>query len=246
MPEAPAARERGSRAVAAVRDGDRLRRVTTSRRPVSGRLFAHDRSLGVARVAGADEAGRGCLAGPLVAAAVCLDLGRMSRSARLLLTDLDDSKRLAPDTRQRLAAAILRVADQVVVVSAAATVIDRDGLHVTNLRLLGDALRGLEPAPEVCLVDGFHLGPAAPPHRRIVGGDRRSACIAAASVVAKATRDRLMAGPVADRYPLFGFPAHVGYATPAHRDAIRAHGPTPLHRLSFASAAFADHRVLTP
>jgi ribonuclease HII len=189
-------------------------------------------------VAGADEAGRGCLAGPLVVAAVCLDLTGLSRSARLLLTDLDDSKRLSPETRERLAAAIVRVADQVIVVSACAPTIDRDGLHVTNLRLLREALAALDPAPEACLVDGFRLGAAAPAHRAVVGGDRRSACIAAASVVAKATRDRLMHGPAATSHPGYGFDRHVGYATTAHRDAIRAHGPSPLHRRSFASPAY--------
>lgn len=202
------------------------------------RLFAHDRALGASRLAGADEAGRGCLAGPLVVASVCIDLGRLTRSQRLLLTELDDSKRLAPAVRQRLAAAIGRVADQVVVLSASAATIDRDGLHVTNLRLLRRSLELLEPVPELCLVDGFSLGASAPEHRAIIGGDRRSACIAAASVVAKATRDRLMTGPAAAAHPGYGFEQHVGYATTAHRSAIRDIGPSGLHRRSFASPAF--------
>jgi ribonuclease HII len=207
------------------------------RRPAA-RLFAHDRALGERRVAGTDEAGRGCLAGPLVVAAVCLDLEGLSHRARRSLSDLDDSKRLAPDVRARVADAILRHAEQVVVLVAGAATIDRDGLHRTNLRLLARALAALEPCPSICLVDGFRLGPHAPEHRAVVGGDRRSACIAAASVIAKTARDRLMAGPVADAYPGFGFDQHVGYATPEHHAALRAGGLSPVHRRSFQSVAY--------
>jgi ribonuclease HII len=208
-----------------------------SHRPAA-RLFAHDRSLGVGRVAGADEAGRGCLAGPLVAAAVCLDLGALSTRARRALGDLDDSKRIPLDVRERLYRAIMREADQVVVVMAGHATIDRDGLHRTNLRLLRRALDGVTPCPDLCLVDGFRLGPTAPAHRAITGGDARSACIAAASVIAKVTRDRLMAGPVARAHPGFGFETHVGYATPEHHAALRATGLSPVHRRSFRSVAY--------
>lgn len=214
----------------------------TRRRPGqhrrSARLFAFDRAFGADRVAGTDEAGRGCLAGPLVVAAVCLDLARLSPSGRRALADLDDSKRLADDLRARVADAVMRHAEQVVVVSASCTTIDRDGLHVTNLRLLARALAALRPCPDICLVDGFRLGPAAPEHRAVVGGDHRSASIAAASVVAKTTRDRLMAGPIARAYPEFGFDGHVGYATSDHHAALRANGLTPLHRRSFRSTAY--------
>jgi ribonuclease HII len=207
------------------------------RRPAA-RLFAHDRALGARRVAGADEAGRGCLAGPLVVAAVCLDLERLTGRGRRSLSDLDDSKRLAPDVRARVAEAVMRQADQVVVLVASAATIDRDGLHRTNLRLLGRALAAIEPCPSICLVDGFRLGPDAPAHRAVVGGDRRSACIAAASVIAKTARDRLMAGPIAAAYPGFGFDQHVGYATPEHHAALRAAGLSPVHRRSFQSVAY--------
>jgi len=194
-------------------------------------------------VAGADEAGRGCLAGPLVAAAVCLDLEALSRAGRLALADLDDSKRLLPEVRERLATVLWAHAAQVIVVSASSVTIDRDGLHRTNLRLLTRALAGLRPAPEACLVDGFRLGPAAPPHRAIVDGDARSAAIAAASVIAKTTRDRLMRGPAASTYPGFGFDSHVGYATPEHHAALRASGLSPLHRRSFQSIAYPALRL---
>lgn len=189
-------------------------------------------------MAGADEAGRGCLAGPLVVAAVCLDLESLRGSARRSLTDLDDSKALTPAVRERVADAILRHADRVVVVSASCRTIDREGLHRTNLSLLARALTLLGPLPEMCLVDGFRLGEAAPPHRAVVGGDARSACIAAASVVAKVTRDRLMSGPAASTHPGFGFEKHMGYATPAHRAAVVQMGPSSLHRMSFQSSAY--------
>jgi len=213
------------------------------RRRAAAALFGHDRRLGVRVVAGADEAGRGCLAGPLVAAAVCLDLGAMTPRARRALADLDDSKRLTPEARDRLALALWRDAAQVVVVSASAPTIDRDGLHRTNLRLLATALSRLRPAPDLALVDGFRLGPKAPPHRAIVDGDARSAAIAAASVIAKTTRDRLMAGPAATAYPGFGFERHVGYATPEHHAALRADGLCPLHRRSFQSVAYPALRL---
>lgn len=200
-------------------------------------LFAHDRRLGAGRIAGVDEVGRGCLAGPLVAAAVTLDLDAMTRTERRMLSALDDSKRLRPDVREQMARAVWAVAVQVAVVSADAATIDRDGLHATNLRLLGDALAMLDPRPGICLVDGFGLGDAAGPHRAVLHGDRTSAAIAAASVVAKVARDRAMAD-AAQRYPDYGFEEHRGYATARHRAAIARFGPTPLHRRSFASAAY--------
>jgi ribonuclease HII len=173
-----------------------------------------------------------------VVAAVCIDLEALGMRGRRALGDLDDSKRLAAPVRERVADAIMRHAEQVVVLVAGHATVDRDGLHKTNLRLLGRALAMVTPCPSVCLVDGFHLGPAAPPHRRVVGGDHRSASIAAASVIAKTARDRLMAGPMAEAYPDFGFDQHVGYATPEHHAALRIQGLSPIHRRSFNSAAY--------
>ncbi|MGE0026976.1 MAG: ribonuclease HII [Thermoleophilia bacterium] len=213
------------------------RRRPGQHRPAA-RLFAHDRRFGVRRVAGTDEAGRGCLAGPLVVAAVCLDLEGLTPSGRRALMDLDDSKRLPHDVRARVATAVMRHAEQVVVLSASPATIDRDGLHRTNLRLMARALAAVSPCPDVALVDGFHLGPAAPEHRRVVGGDHISAAIAAASVIAKTARDRLMAGPMAEAYPEWGFADHVGYATPEHHAALRSGGLSPLHRRSFQSMAY--------
>ncbi len=221
------------------------RRRPGTHRP-SARLFAHDRALGVPRVAGVDEAGRGCLAGPLVVAAVCLDLSRLTPAGRRALGDLDDSKRIPHDVRERVAAAVMRHAEQVVVAVASPSTIDRDGLHFTNLRLMRETLARLAPCPHVYLVDGFRLGPAAVEHRAVVGGDRRSASIAAASVIAKTTRDRLMAGPVAEAYPGFGFDEHVGYATPEHHEVLRTNGLSPIHRRSFNSVAYPDGAYVMP
>jgi ribonuclease HII len=221
-------------------------RSSGRRRRPSGRLFAHDRGFSRGLVAGVDEAGRGCLAGPLVAAAVVIDLGRLSRRGRLALSDLDDSKRLSAARREALTEALWRYADQVVVLSASSATIDRDGLHVTNLRLMRAALGRLDPRPDAALVDGFALGADAPAHRRVIGGDRKSACIAAASVVAKTTRDRLMTGPATAAYPDFGFDAHVGYSTPEHQAALRELGLSPLHRRSFQSVAYPSLQLFDP
>jgi len=215
------------------------RRRPGAHRPAA-RLFAHDRALGAPRIAGVDEAGRGCLAGPLVVSAVCLDLASLTGPGRRALGDLDDSKRLRPDVRARVADAVMRHAEQVVVLCASPATIDRDGLHRTNLRLLARALAAIQPCADVCLVDGFRLPDPAPVHRQLIGGDHLSAAIAAASVIAKTVRDRLMAGPVADAYPRFGFASHVGYATLDHRSALRTEGLTPLHRRSFRSVAYPD------
>ncbi len=115
-------------------------------------------------------------------------------------------------------------------------VIDRDGLHVSNLRGLRDALAACQPA-DVCLVDGFRLGPLAPPHRAVVDGDEKSAAIAAASIVAKVTRDRYMHA-VDALYPGYGFVTHVGYITPSHSAAVRRIGPSEIHRRSFQARCY--------
>jgi ribonuclease HII len=110
------------------------------------------------------------------------------------------------------------------------------GLHKSNLRGLREALWACQPA-EVCLVDGFRLGPLAPPHRAVVDGDEKSAAIAAASIVAKVTRDRYMHAMDA-LYPGYGFASHVGYITPAHSAAVRRIGPSEIHRRSFQALCY--------
>jgi ribonuclease HII len=200
--------------------------------------FSFDLGLGGrACVAGADEAGRGCLAGPLVTAAVCFDYALLDEAGMEVLASLDDSKKLTKAGREALYDEILRLARQVVVVCCSPGTIDRDGLHRCNLASLGRALEALRPAPDVALVDGFALPACRLPHQALVGGDGRSAAIAAASVIAKVTRDRVMTR-MHERHPQYGFDRHVGYATRAHQDAIAEHGVCELHRLSFASVAY--------
>jgi len=169
--------------------------VTAARRPrrrPGRRLLAHDRELGARLVAGADEAGRGSLAGPLVAAAVCFDMDRLRGSRCAPLGLLDDSKRHTEARREELFEAVVSCAAQVAVCVVPASEIDRRGLHRSNLHALGAALCALDPEPDVCLTDGFPVPGCARVHRAVVGGDGRSAAIAAASIVAKVTRDRFM------------------------------------------------------
>jgi ribonuclease HII len=190
-----------------------------------------------ATVAGADEAGRGCLAGPLAAAAVSLDYAVLDEAGREALSGLDDSKRLTRQRREALYDDVVRLARQVVVVLFSPATIDRDGLHRCNLKALGRCLERLDPAPDVALVDGFRLPDCAREHKAVVGGDRLSAAVAAASIIAKVTRDRVMRG-LHHTYPAYGFDSHVGYATAVHQAAICEHGVCELHRLSFASVAY--------
>jgi ribonuclease HII len=206
----------------------------------SRRLFAFDRGLGSRFVAGADEAGRGCLAGPLVAAGVLIDYENLSHADRRALAGLHDSKQMKPEKREELFPAVLRAAERVCVVVRCARGIDRRGLHVTNIEALSCALEGLDVGEEaICLVDGFSLRDCAVPHRAVVEGDGTSAAIAAASVIAKVSRDRYM-HRVAPQHPGWGFDEHVGYSTPEHRAAIEQIGISPLHRRSFASVAYAQ------
>lgn len=206
----------------------------------SRRLFAFDRGLQSRFVAGADEAGRGCLAGPLVAAAVLIDYERLSNADRRALSGLHDSKQMTEERRLEMYPCVLRAAERVSVVVRSPAGIDRRGLHVTNIEALAQALERLAPDAEtICLVDGFRLPPCQVPHRPVIQGDGTSAAIAAASVVAKVTRDRYMRD-VAAQHPGWGFEEHVGYSTPEHRQAIEEIGISPLHRRSFQSVAYSQ------
>src|SRR5205807_377784 len=201
------------------------------------RLFRFDRSLGRRFVAGADEAGRGCLAGPLVAAAVLFDLEQIGPREVRALGALNDSKQQLAETRAALFPVILRTAAKVVVLSRCAPGIDARGLHVTNLAALHEALQKVACPGCICLSDGFPVAPLGHHQVAVIGGDARSAAIAAASVIAKETRDRYMRR--ADlAHPGWEFSSHVGYSTPEHRDAIERLGICPLHRRSFQSMAY--------
>jgi len=207
------------------------------------RLLSFDRRLGVRFVAGADEAGRGSLAGPLVVAGVLLDYECLRNHRVRPLAALNDSKQVAPDERQELFRAVVGCASRISVRVIPAGEIDRAGLHVSNLwglcSVLGDLAAPDRDGGLACLVDGFRLGPRAPQHRAVVDGDTKSAAIAAASIIAKVTRDRVMRRLDA-LYPRYGFASHVGYITPGHSAAVRAHGASDQHRRSFQALCYAD------
>jgi ribonuclease HII len=178
---------------------------------------------GFSRIAGCDEAGRGALAGPLVAAAVIVPAGFDP-------TGIRDSKLMTAKQRQvqyeRIVASCI-----VSVAKAEPRVLDRRGLHRSNIMLLRRAVRALEP--DYALTDGFPVPRMPCPALSIKKGDMLSASVAAASIVAKVTRDRIMVR-LDRRYPAFGFCHNKGYGTREHWVALEAHGPTPVHRLSFS------------
>jgi len=200
------------------------------------KLLGFDRKLGARLVAGADEAGRGSLAGPLVVAGVLLDYGCLRDHRVRPLALLNDSKQVSPELREELFRAVLGCAERISVHVFPPGVIDRYGLHRSNLAGLRAALWACQPA-DACLVDGFRLGPSAPEHRAVVDGDTKSAAIAAASIVAKVTRDRYMRRADA-LYPAFGFSSHVGYITSRHSAAVRERGPSEIHRRSFQALCY--------
>lgn len=198
-------------------------------------LFSFDMELcGGGEAAGADEAGRGCLAGPLVAAAVVFDYSLFASGRFAPLGErLNDSKKLSAAAREALYPLVIRAASRVAIIHAGSGTIDREGLHKTNLRALGRSLEAVAPCDGTMLVDGRQLLPGCRlAHTPLVKGDSLSACVAAASIVAKVTRDRVML-KLHEAYPEYGFDRHKGYAAAVHKEAIALHGFTPLHRRSF-------------
>jgi len=200
-------------------------------------------SDGFARIAGVDEAGRGPLAGPVVSAAVIL-------SFDFSVDGVTDSKRLTPKKRDLLYKEIYREAVSVGIGIVDPVEIDRINILQASLTAMAIAVSNLNPFPDMLLIDGNRsvdksLFPGKQlskiKQKAIVGGDRKSVSIAAASIVAKVTRDRLMAGYHID-YPQFGFPAHKGYATRAHLEAIERFGCCPIHRQSFRKGANDPYR----
>jgi ribonuclease HII len=207
------------------------------RRRTGRKLLQFDRKLGARFVAGTDEAGRGPLAGPLLVAGVLLDYGKLHDHRVRPLAWLNDSKKCSQAEREELFCAVVGCAERIVVRAVSPGEIDRVGLHRSNLAAMRAILNELSPPAEVCLVDGFRLGPSAPEHRRVVDGDEKSAAIAAASIVAKVTRDRMMRRMDA-LYPAYGFRSHVGYITPRHSAAVREIGPSDIHRRSFQALCY--------
>lgn len=205
-----------------------------ARRAVAGellrlrRMTGHEiaaRRQGAVLVAGVDEAGRGPLAGPVVAAAVLLP-------PRYRLLGLDDSKRLTPQARESLFSALIRDCLSHGVGVAGVEEIDRVNIAQAAWAAMRRAVAGLIPRPDLLLVDGYPIPALSLAQQAIVGGDRLSLAIAAASVVAKVTRDRLMVELDA-AHPGYGFARHKGYATAEHLRAIAERGPCPSHRRSF-------------
>jgi ribonuclease HII len=177
-------------------------------------------------VAGVDEAGRGPLAGPVVAAAVILD-------PRRVIVGVRDSKELSPAQRERIARQVRERALAWAIASASVEEIDRLNILQASLLAMRRALEALSPAPDFALIDGDRLPELRIGARAIVGGDASEPAISCASILAKTHRDALMR-QIDAQYPGYGFARHFGYPTPAHRDRLRALGPCPVHRQSFA------------
>jgi ribonuclease HII len=182
---------------------------------------------GLGPVAGVDEVGRGACAGPLVVAACVLGPGRLES-----LAALNDSKKLTEKSREKLFPLIRRYALAFHVVFIPSTEVDRRGVHVANIEGMRRAVAGLPFRPGYVLSDGFRVPGLAVPSLPVIGGDAAAACIAAASVLAKVSRDRLMVA-MEKEHPGYGFAVHKGYSTAAHSAALNELGPCPEHRYSF-------------
>jgi len=184
---------------------------------------------GFEQVGGADEAGRGACAGPLVIAACVLPDGR-----RGLVPGLADSKALTPALREEVYEEVVRRALSWSVVIVPAPEVDARGLHVSNIEGMRRAFAALDPRPSYALTDGFPVAGLGLPTLAVPKGDAVIACIAAASVIAKVTRDRIMVG-LHERWPQYDFATHKGYVTPGHAAALAEHGPCPEHRFSYVN-----------
>lgn len=203
-------------------------------------LTAYETALdraGFRLVAGADEAGRGACAGPLVVAACILPRGKRGQ-----IEGLADSKLLTPAVREELYGEVVKraVAWSVIVIPAAE--VDARGLHVCNLAGMRRALATLRPVPAYALTDGFPVPGLGLPSTAVWKGDAVVACIAAASILAKVTRDRMMI-EMHERWPQYEFAQHKGYVTPEHATALEQHGPCPEHRASYVNVRRAAARL---
>jgi ribonuclease HII len=207
-----------------------LPRGSTVRRDAG--LYGYERALrraGIDPIAGVDEAGRGAWAGPLVAGAAILPAGKAG-----VIPGLADSKLLTEKARERCYAQVVRRALAWSVVVIESEECDRLGMHVANVEALRRAVALLELPPAYVLTDGFPVDGLGVPGLAVWKGDRVAACIAAASVLAKVTRDRIMVGLDAD-WPAYDFKTHKGYITDGHSAALTEHGPSPVHRRRFVN-----------
>jgi ribonuclease HII len=201
-----------------------------------GGIYALERAIrrrGFELVAGADEAGRGACAGPLVVAAAILPATKRGE-----IPGLNDSKLLTALARDRVYDEVMARALAYSVVVIPAEEVDLRGLHVCNLSGMRRALAALSPGPDYVLTDGFSVAGLGVPGLGVWKGDRVAACVAAASVVAKVTRDRIMV-KMDDEFPGYGFADHKGYVTEEHSTALHQHGPCVQHRFSYANVAAA-------
>ena len=202
-------------------------------RPRASRTLENSiRRYGYVHVAGVDEVGRGCLAGPVVAGAVIL-------KPDCYVVGVADSKVLTADDRERLFDGICGAAVCWHVSIVEPEEIDRINIHRASLQAMREAILSLVPLPGFVLVDGFKVPDLLMPQRPVIHGDRRSTAIAAASILAKVTRDRLMA-ELHVRDPRYGFDQHKGYATKAHLDAVGRFGYSPVHRRTFRPPSLFD------
>ncbi|MFC4906273.1 ribonuclease HII [Actinomadura gamaensis] len=195
-------------------------------------LYGFERALGHAGfspVAGVDEAGRGACAGPLVIGAAILRDGKRGR-----IEGLSDSKLLTPARREALYDEIVERAESWSVIIVPRDEVDRYGVHRCNITGMRRAVAALDRRPAYVLSDGFTVPGLVVPSLGVIKGDQVAACIAAASIVAKVTRDRIMI-ELHERYPQYGFDVHKGYGTKAHTAALAEHGPCAEHRLSFVN-----------
>ena len=207
-----------------------LPRGSTVRRDAG--LYGYERALrrhGIEPIAGVDEAGRGACAGPLVAGAAILPAGKAG-----IVPGLADSKLLTEKARERCYAQVVKRALAWSVVVVEPEECDRLGMHVANVEALRRAVALLDLAPSYVLTDGFPVDGLGVPGLAVWKGDRVAACIAAASVLAKVTRDRIMCG-LDEEWPAYDFKTHKGYITDVHAAALTEHGPSPVHRRRFVN-----------
>lgn len=184
------------------------------------------RSEGYKLIAGVDEVGRGCIAGPVVAAACILDLEKPMPKG------LNDSKKLDANTRTRIAAELKQTCIAYAIGQVEAKEIDRINILEATKKAMLVAIASLKPAPDHLLIDALHLKQTPLPQKAIIKGDSISVSIAAASILAKTYRDELMTA-YNEQFPQYGFAAHKGYGCASHYEAVRKYGPCVLHRLSF-------------
>lgn len=198
---------------------------------------------GIAIIAGIDEAGRGAWAGPVVAAAVVLPLDNSDLIS--VLDGVRDSKLLSARQRSHWAGIILEIASAIGVGQATAEDVDTLGLIPATRSAMTRAFQELDPSPEYLLIDHILLPESELPQTALPGGDAIVLSIAAASIIAKVTRDNIMI-ELEEHYPGYGFPRHKGYGTCVHREALAALGPSPVHRRSFTPIAALFSKTMTP